>query len=89
MDIRSVAEAAGLSQDFLVASTFDQPDMRQPKAIVQMAAPSTVVAMSRDDHVPSQLIGSKGWEKPDDRIIRHLWTDDYSNIIGAIARRLW
>ncbi len=89
MDIRSVAEAAGLAHGFHVASIFDQPDMQQPKAMVQMAAPSTVVAMSREELVPARLIGRKSWEKPDDKVRKLLWTDDYANIMGAIIRRLW
>ncbi len=89
MDIRSVAEAAGLAQGFVVASISDQPDMQLSKSIVQMAAPSTVVAMSLEEHVPATLITNKGWEKPEDKIAKLLWTDDYANIMGAIIRRLW
>jgi hypothetical protein len=89
MDIRSVVEAAALSHGFLAASISDQPDMQQPKSILQMAAPSTVVALSREEAVSVRLIGSKGWERPDDAVRRLVWTDDYANIMGAIIRRFW
>jgi hypothetical protein len=89
MDIRGVAEAAGLEHGFLVASTRDQPDMQKPKAVSQLAAPSTVVAISANETVIAELVGKKGWEKPDHKIRKLLWTDDYANILGAIIRALW
>jgi hypothetical protein len=89
MDIRSVAEAAGVEGGFSVASAFLVPDGQEPRAKIQMATPTTVVVMSQKNGVADDLVEEKGWKKPDDAIRRILWTDDYANIIGAVIRQFW
>jgi len=47
-----------------------------------------VVISAREDADIGRLAASKSWEQTeaDDRV--RVWTDDYSNILGALYRRL-
>jgi hypothetical protein len=47
-----------------------------------------VVISAREDADVGRLASSKSWEQTeaDDRV--RVWTDDYSNILGALYRRL-
>ena len=48
----------------------------------------TVAAVTREDQDFGDLIWSKYWppQSPDPR--QWVWTDDYSNIVGAVIRQL-
>jgi len=47
-----------------------------------------VVVVARNDEDFGQLAQSRGWEiKPPDPD-QWVWTDDYSNIVGAVLRQL-
>lgn len=49
---------------------------------------SNVVAVSRTDEDLGILAKSKGWEPNEADEGEWVWTDDYSNVIGAIIRKL-
>jgi hypothetical protein len=86
MDLRSVAEAGGVSLGMATASARLGYDKGQEKAKLQFATPSTVVAISFDEAPLRRLLGSGEWRKPLVGNEKALWTDDYANIIGAMIR---
>jgi hypothetical protein len=49
---------------------------------------SNVVAVARNDAALGALAKAEGWDavRPDDD--KWVWTDDYSNVIGAILKKL-
>src|SRR5262249_20209623 len=49
---------------------------------------STVVVAARADAVCGALAESEGWPREEPRAEQWVWTDDYSNIIGAVLRHL-
>lgn len=87
MDIRSVAEAGGLTQGFKTASAAILADWQNAKAKLQLATPTIVVAMSRSGGSLEPLIVNGGWTRPDANVHSTLWTDDYANILGAMYRK--
>jgi hypothetical protein len=49
---------------------------------------STVAAVARSDEDFGQLAQSPDWELKEPDPAQWVWTDDYSNIVGAVLRRL-
>jgi hypothetical protein len=47
-----------------------------------------VVVCARDDADVGKLAKSDKWEQTDPVWGQRVWTDDYSNILGAVYRRL-
>ena len=86
MDLRSVAEAAGLAHNLATASAAINVDLQQPKGQIQLATPTTAVAFSRNPAAINALLMDKSWRKPLPDAASTLWTDDYANIPGAMAR---
>ncbi len=86
MDLRSVAEAAGMAHDLAIASSYIKVDLQQTKAQIQLATPTTAVAFSRNPAAIDALLLDKNWRKPAADAASALWTDDYANILGSIAR---
>jgi hypothetical protein len=86
MDLRSVAEAGGVSLGMATASAYLRPDMSKERAKLQFATPTTVVAISFDEKPLQSLLESGAWRKPLAGNENALWTDDYANIIGAMIR---
>jgi len=48
----------------------------------------TVVAVARDDQDFGALAGSNYWPLQAPDLNQWIWTDDYSNIVGAVIRQL-
>jgi hypothetical protein len=88
MDIRSVAEASGLANGLAVASGDIAVSPANPKAAWVFAAATQVVALSKEPAMLDGLLRQDGWRKPDPAVGRLLWTDDYANVAGALARQL-
>jgi spermidine synthase len=86
MDIRSVAEAAGVATGMATVSAHIGVDPGDIKARLQDATPTVAVAMSHDPEKLQGLVATGHWRKPGDTITSLLWTDDYANILGAVAR---
>ncbi len=86
MDLRSVAEAAGLGQGLATASAHVPVDGSDPRQKRQFATPTTVVAMSRDPAYVDALLADARWRKAEERVRPLEWTDDYANILGAMLR---
>jgi spermidine synthase len=86
MDLRSVAEAAGMAHDLAIASAYIKVDLRETKAQLQLATPTTAVAFSRNPAAINALLRNDVWRKPAADAASTLWTDDYANILGSIAR---
>jgi spermidine synthase len=59
-----------------------------PKRLDEFIFPSRVVVSARDDADVGVISAGNGWNaaKPDDG--QRVWTDDYSNVIGALWRRM-
>jgi spermidine synthase len=49
---------------------------------------SNVVAVARDEAALGRLAKAKSWETVDPDPDKWVWTDDYSNVIGAILKKL-
>jgi SAM-dependent methyltransferase len=88
MDIRGVAEAAGLAQGMSAASSAIAVDDSIPLRKLQLAAPTITVAMSPDPAFIDALLKDTRWRKADDGVRGLVWTDDYANIMGAMVRKL-
>jgi hypothetical protein len=86
MDLRSVAEAAGVAHDLATASAAMKVDLKQTKAQIQLATPTTAVAFSRNPAAIEALLSDEVWRRPPPDAASTLWTDDYANILGAMAR---
>jgi hypothetical protein len=86
MDLRTVAEAAGVAHDLATASAVIKVDLKQTKAQIQLATPTTAVAFSRNPAAIEALLMDAAWRKPPPNAVSSLWTDDYANILGAMAR---
>ncbi len=59
----------------------------QPKDLDKMVTPSEVVVLAKNENAFGALVTMEGWKKPEPSIVA-AWTDDYSNIFGAMMRRL-
>jgi spermidine synthase len=86
MDLRRVAEAAGLGQGMATASAYITVDQSAPHRKLQLAMPTTVVAMSKDSAYIDGLLRDQRWRRADDGDAQLQWTDDYANITGAMVR---
>jgi SAM-dependent methyltransferase len=88
MDIRGVAEAAGLAQGMAAASSAIGVDHEIPLRKLQFAAPTITVAMSPDPAYLDVLLKDERWRRSGDSVRSLVWTDDYANIMGAMVRKL-
>ncbi len=88
LDIRSVAEAAGLAQGMATASASIGVDQDIPLRKLQFAAPTVTVAMSPDPAYLDVLLKDGRWRRSDETVRGLVWTDDYANIAGAAARKI-
>jgi len=86
MDLASVAAAAGLAEGMAVAQTHVTVDMSQPRAQLEKATPTTVVALASNAAALGAFTAEAGWSKPGAAAASALWTDDYANIVGAMLR---
>lgn len=48
----------------------------------------TVVAVARSDKDFGKLTRAAGWNPKASDLAQRIWTDDYSNIVGAVIRKL-
>ena len=79
--VAGIAAANGL-----LARVSDTPDPNQ--SIHPYKYGGTVVAAARNDEDFGKLARAPGWKpKVPDPALR-VWTDDYSNIVGALIRKL-
>jgi SAM-dependent methyltransferase len=88
MDIRGVAEAAGLAQGMAAASSSIGVDESIPLRKLQLAAPTITVAMSPDPAFVDALLRDARWRRSGDDVRGLVWTDDYANIMGAMVRKM-
>ncbi|MGL5138762.1 MAG: spermidine synthase [Beijerinckiaceae bacterium] len=88
MDIQSVAEASGLANGLAVATgaIWAVPGSANAKRV--FAVDTQVVAMAREPDRIAGLLSQNGWRLPDPAVKKLLWTDDYANVAGALAREL-
>ena len=84
MELAEVVAASAAAADLKMVSKFD-PSKPQFKATFH--APATVAALARDASDFGVLGPARGWKSaPADPGFR-TWTDDYSNVLGAILAR--
>jgi hypothetical protein len=84
MELARVVAAMGAAEGLV---TYAKED-RRPDAVPNDFKMNALVAvLARDPKVLGDLTRSPGWHevKPDPRV--PAWTDDYSNILGAIVRK--
>ena len=84
LELASVVAGIAAAND-MVSRVNNARDVRQDDA--NYIFPSTVVAAARADEDFGPLAQSGDWEA-EPHPIQRVWTDDYSNVVGAILRRL-
>jgi len=85
MELKSVLAAIAQEGGWQIrAGRFNAPKAEDgPNFILD----SIVVAMAREDAHFGEILGDERWQTPDPGAIRP-WTDDYSDILGAILRKM-
>ena len=84
MDLASVVAAVGAAEGF---TTFIKVDENATQFHVDYRAPARLTVLARDPADLGALPGSAGWRKQEVDPKVTGWTDDYSDIIGAILRK--
>ena len=84
MELAEVVAASAAAADLKMVSKFD-PSKPQFKATFH--APATVAALARDASDLGVLSPARGWKSPPADPGFRTWTDDYSNVLGAILAR--
>jgi SAM-dependent methyltransferase len=88
MDLIGVVESAAVANGLAALSVRMKVDPDDPRQALQQAAPTSVVAMSRDSAYVDLLATDRRWRRADPASERLGWTDDYANIMGAMLRKL-
>jgi hypothetical protein len=89
MDLRSVAEGAGLANGLVTRSSLIFADGSTADQRRQLAATTDVVVMARTQEDLGPLVKDERWTEAGINAPKAMWTDDYANVVGAIWRRLW
>ena len=84
MELAEVVAASAAAADLKMVSKFD-PSKPQFKATFH--APATVAALARDASDFGVLGPARGWKSAPANPGFRTWTDDYSNVLGAILAR--
>jgi len=87
MELASVVAASAKANGMLVAAKADQNDIADPDASLHARAEVAVVA--RSPLALGQLAHDPTWRRVEVPANVRTWTDDYSNVVDAIRRRVW
>jgi spermidine synthase len=82
VELPSVVAAVGAAEGLV---TFSKADENANQFMTDFHAAALVAVMARNEADLGTLPGSAGWRKVDSAVAP--WTDDYSDIIGAIVRK--
>ena len=80
-EVAGVAAANGM---VTATEDIDEEDMGANSDEYRFDSTVAIVANSVEDLAP--ILKQKGWEKLEPTPGQRVWTDDYSNILGAIIR---
>ncbi len=82
VELPSVVAAVGAAEGLV---TFSKADENANQFMTDFHAAALVAVLARNEADLGALPGSAGWRKVDSTVAP--WTDDYSDIIGAIVRK--
>jgi len=82
VELPSVVAAVGAAEGLV---TFSKADENANQFMTDFHAAALVAVLARNEADLGSLPGSAGWRKVDSAV--EPWTDDYSDIIGAIVRK--
>ena len=84
LELESVVVGIGGAND-LTSWVYNEGSGRDDEYIF----PTDVVVCAREEADVGALASSDAWDKTEPTVNQRVWTDDYSNILGAVYRRLW
>ena len=84
MDLASVIAAVGAAEGLV---TFLKADQEAKQFHIDYRAPARLTVLARSEADLGTLPATEGWRKQEVDPNVPAWTDDYSDIIGAIVRK--
>jgi hypothetical protein len=83
LELAKVVAALGSAEGL---TTLIKTDRNKIDFMAELRAAAMVAVLARSEADFGPLVGAEGWEKPDSGSVVG-WTDDYSDIIGAMLRK--